>query len=418
MSIMTLEDDLNARGFIAQASAGAASVLQPGETVYGGFDPTALSLHVGNLVTITGLARMQRAGMTPIALVGGATGLIGDPSGRSTDRPLLSRDNVHANALAIKEQLRNFIDFSGQFAGKLTNNIDWYGEMSLITYLREIAGKFRANQLLNKDAIRTRLESEDGIGLHELLYPTLQGYDHFYLWRAFGCRLQIGGNDQWGNMVTGIEIARKMEGAILHAVTHPLLLTASGAKFGKSAGNAIWLDAAKTSVFSFYQYFLNADDRDVERYLLLLTFIPVSRIKEIMKEHEESPHLRKAQKTLADEVTRAVHGEAQLEQAKLMSRAIFEGNLQSLSVGQLLDAFQEATSINVPFDDMLLDVCITNRLFASRGEARRMIENGGVYLNGQRVASAETRMCAETWIKDKVAILSVGKNKHWLLLRV
>lgn len=417
MSIITLENDFKARGFIAQASLNAASVLQPGEVAYAGFDPTADSLHVGNLVTIMGLARMQRARMTPIALVGGATGLIGDPSGRSSDRPLLSRDNVQTNAMSIKEQLRNYIDFSGPFAGKMTNNIDWFGTMDLITYLRDIAGKLRANQLLNKEAVRTRLESEDGIGLNEFLYPTLQGYDFFYLWRAFGCKLQIGGSDQWGNMVTGIEIARKLEGAQLHAVTHPLLTTASGAKFGKSAGNAVWLAVDKTSVFSFYQYFLNADDQDVERYLLLLTFLPVSTIQEIMKEHGNAPQLRKAQNILADEVTRTVHGDTQLEQAKSMSRAVFDGNLQSLNALQLQDAFQSSASIIVPFEEaVVLDICMAANIFNSKGEARRMIDNGGLYLNGQRVTSTETQMTSN-WVEGQVAVLSVGRDRHWLMKR-
>jgi tyrosyl-tRNA synthetase len=413
-------DDLQARGLVHASSEGVRDFLAAGPvTAYVGFDPTADSLHVGHLVQVMSLARLQRAGHRPLALVGGGTGMIGDPSGKSAERPLLTRAQVEANVNAIRAQLERFLDFTGPSAAQVLDNHHWLGGLGLIEFLRDVGKHFTVNYMLAKDSVSRRLDSEAGLSVTEFAYSLLQAQDFAVLHDRFGCTLQIGGSDQWGNITSGMELIRRTRGRSVHGIVLPLLTTASGAKFGKSEGNAVWLDADRTSPFRFFQFWLNTDDRDVERNLRTFTFLPLDEVAEVMAEHARNPAARTAQRRLASIVTRMVHGDDGLARAERATGVLF-GSVaaQELPAAELLDVFADVPSTDVPRTRLqgegmgVVDILADAGVAASRGEARRLIAGGGVSLNGARITSPDLRVRAEDAIDGQVLLLRKGKKEN------
>ena len=413
-------DDLEARGLIHGASEGAREALAAGPlTAYIGFDPTAPSLHVGNLLVVLALARIQRAGHRPIALVGGGTGMIGDPSGKTVERQLQTRENVERNVAGIRAQLGRFLDFSGAGGALLIDNHDWLGALGLIEFLRDVGKHFTVNYMLAKDAVASRLENESGLSVTEFAYSLLQAYDYSVLFDRHGATLQMGGSDQWGNITAGMELIRRTRGTHVHGIVMPLVTTASGVKFGKSESGAVWLDAERTSPFRFYQFWLNAEDADVDRYLKFFTFVPVDDIASIVAEHATNPAARTGQRRLAQEVTRMVHGDEGLERAE-RATAVFFGSrpAQDLPAAELLDVFSDVPSTQVPRGRLdgegipVVDLLAESGVASSRGEARRLIAGGGISVNGERVSTPEQRVGAGEAIDGQVLLLRKGKKQN------
>lgn len=413
-------EDFEARGLIHTATEGARERLRAGPiTGYIGFDPTASSLHVGHLLPILALARLQRAGHNPIALVGGGTGMIGDPSGRTGERQLLTRAEVEENVEGIRSQLARFLDFEGQHAAQLIDNYEWLSNLGLIEFLRDVGKHFTVNYMLAKESVSRRLELEDGLSVTEFSYMLLQAYDFLTLYDRYGCELQLGGSDQWGNITAGIELIRKTRGRSAHGIVIPLVTTASGVKFGKTEAGAVWLDPERTSPYRFYQFWLNTDDRDLERYLKAFTFLPLDEIAGIVEEHEANPGARSGQRQLAREVTLLVHGVEGLERAERATGVLF-GNRETreLSAAELLDVFSDVPATGLPRErfegdgvgvvDLLAEAGITS----SKGEARRLISGGGVYLNGDRVEAPEQRIRSEDAIEGQVLVFRKGKKGY------
>ena len=317
-----LVEELTWRGMIADSTPGLEEALKSGPvTGYIGFDPTSDSLHIGNLASLMLLVHLQQAGHQPIALIGGATGMVGDPSGKSQERNLLDEHVLRQNEAGIKSQLAKFLTFKGENAARLVNNYDWYQHFTLLNFLRDVGKNLTVNYMMAKDSVKTRLES--GLSFTEFSYQLLQGYDFYYLYKNQNCTLQMGGSDQWGNMTAGMEFIRRMDGGSAHVLTCPLITKADGTKFGKSEEGNIWLDANKTSPYTFYQFWLNVADEDVGKLIRVFTFIPRETIEDLEVKHQEAPHQRLLQKTLADEVTKMVHGEVALEEAQQASEILF-----------------------------------------------------------------------------------------------
>ncbi|HEU4886124.1 MAG TPA: tyrosine--tRNA ligase [Longimicrobium sp.] len=413
-------DDLEARGLIHGASEGAREALAAGAlTAYIGFDPTASSLHVGSLLPILALARMQRAGHRPIALVGGGTGMIGDPSGKTAERQLLTREDVERNVAGIREQLGRFLDFSGPDGAVLVDNHEWLGGLALIDFLRDVGKHFTVNYMLAKDAVSSRLENESGLSVTEFAYSLLQAFDYREIFDRHGARLQMGGSDQWGNITAGMELIRRTRGTHAHGVVMPLVTTASGVKFGKSEAGTVWLDAERTSPFRFFQFWLNADDADVDRYLKFFTFLPLDEIASIVAEHEANPAARAGQRRLAEEVTRMVHGGEGLERAE-RATAVFFGSrpAQDLPAAELLDVFSDVPSTEVPRARLdgegipVVDLLAESGVASSKGEARRLIAGGGISVNGERVSGPEQRVRLDEAIDGQVLLLRKGKKQN------
>ncbi|HEX5869127.1 MAG TPA: tyrosine--tRNA ligase [Longimicrobium sp.] len=412
-------DDLEARGLIHGASEGAREALAAGSlTAYIGFDPTASSLHVGSLLPILALARMQRAGHRPIALVGGGTGMIGDPSGKTAERQLQTREDVERNVQSIRGQLGRFIDF-GEGRALLIDNHEWLGGLALIEFLRDVGKHFTINYMLAKESVKLRLENEAGLSVTEFAYSLLQAYDYSVLFERHGARLQMGGSDQWGNITSGMELIRRTRGTHAHGIVMPLVTTASGVKFGKSEARTVWLDAERTSPFRFYQFWLNAEDADVDRYLKFFTFLAVDEIAAVVAEHQANPAARTGQRRLAEEVTRLVHGDEGLERAE-RATAVFFGSrpAQDLPAAELLDVFSDVPSTEVPRGRLdgegipVVDLLAESGVAASRGEARRLIAGGGISVNGERVATPEQRVRADEAIDGQVLLLRKGKKQN------
>lgn len=422
-------ETLEERGMIAQCSDPKMPARLAAEkvTLYVGFDPTADSLHLGHMVPIMALAHFQRAGHRVIALVGGATGMIGDPSGRSDERNLLDLDAIRHNVECLKTQLGRFLDYEGENAALMLNNYDWISKMSFIDWLRDVGKNFSIGYMLGKESVRRRIGgggdgqgSDEGISFTEFSYMTMQAYDYLHLFDAHGCTLQAGGSDQWGNITAGMDLIRKTRGKHVGGLTLPLVTTASGEKFGKSAGNAVWLDPARTSPYQFYQYWINADDRDVEGYLKFFTFLGVDEIDSICADHAADPGKRVAQHLLAEEVTRSVHGEEELAKAIKASAALFSGDIAGLSAADLEQVFAEAPSYEVARGEFgeqmaVVDLMAQTGICKSRGEARRLVKGGGVYLNGERVADAGDAARAEQLIDGTTLVIRVGKKKYHLV---
>ena len=390
-------------------------------TVYAGFDPTNDSLQAGNFVTIMALAHLQRAGHKVIALVGGATGLIGDPSGKSKERNLLSSEQVERNLVGIKENLSRFIDFDPASANPaiLVNNYDWFKEFTFIDLLRDVGRYFRMGVMLGKDSVKKRMESEDGMSFTEFCYQILQGYDFLHLYKTYGCTLQLGGSDQWGNITAGTELVRRMCGEEVFGMTFPLVCDSTGKKFGKSEGNAIFLDARKTSYYDFYQFFLRTLDADVIRYLKIFTFLPFERIAELEQAVAAAPEKREAQQVLAKELTRTVHGEQGLAIAEKATDVLFGGSLDGLAAADLEKIFANVASATLSADQVLgkpaFEVIAAAGMVASKGEARRLVQQGGLNINNVRVTDLARVFGANDLIEGRLAVLRSGKKSFFLL---
>jgi len=397
------------RGFIEQVTDRTMleDLLREPVTCYIGFDPTAKSLHAGSLLPIMSLMHMQRQGHRPIAIVGGGTALVGDPSGKTEMRPIMTRDQIDENAASIKAQLSRFLDFSDGKAF-LVNNADWLTELSYIEFLRDIGKHFSVNRMLTAESYRTRLET--GLNFIEFNYMLLQAYDFLHLFKHYGCRLQMGGNDQWGNILAGADLIRRLEGEIVHGLTLPLLTTSTGIKMGKTHKGAIWLDPELTSSYEYYQYWINQADADIKRFLALFTFLPMGEVKRLGA--LEGSELNHAKEILAFEATRICHGEKEAEKARNASRSLFgggKGDVSSDTPTFSLDAGELAYGIEA---FILFSNC---GLCKTRAEARRLISQGGAYLNGIKVESAETRVNSDH-LKNGAILLRAGKKRYMRIL--
>jgi tyrosyl-tRNA synthetase len=384
---IALLDELSWRGLLYQNTEGLAEALASGHVSgYAGFDPTAPSLHIGNLVPVMGLMHLQRAGHTPFIVVGGGTGLIGDPGGKTAERPLHSLDVVAENTRSIRAQLERFLDFSGPNAAQMRNNADWLQSLGAIEFMRDVGKHFTINYMMAKESVQQRLDS--GISYTEFSYMLLQAYDFRELFRRDGVTLQLGGSDQWGNITAGLELIRRTDGGDAHALTLPLVMNTSGTKFGKTESGSVWLDPERTSPYRFYQFWVNVDDRDAGRYLRFFTLLSREEIEALEEEISSRPQERAAQQALAREVTTRVHGADAARIAEDVSKLLFaKGDPASLS-----DKALDALSREVPFAevagfDNVIDGLVELKLVASKGAARRLIEQGGVSVNGRRVAS-------------------------------
>ncbi|MGX5693222.1 tyrosine--tRNA ligase [Dermacoccus abyssi] len=406
-------DELQWRGAVAQTTAEAElrEALANGPiTVYCGFDPTAPSLHFGNLVQLIQLRRLQRAGHRVIALVGGSTGLIGDPR-PSSERVLKTKDQTAEWVDKIRSQVRPFLDFAGENPARVVNNLDWTSQISALDFLRDVGKYFRVNAMMKKDAVAARLNSEEGISYTEFSYQILQALDYLHLYREYGCTLQTGGSDQWGNLIAGADLIRSVEGKSVHVLTSPLLTDASGQKYGKSEGNAIWLDATMTSPYAFYQYFLNVEDSEVIKLLKFMTDRTPEEIAELEKAVAEAPFRREAQRTLAADVTTLVHGEAATAGAVAASEALFgKGDVTALDASTLRDAAQELPGADVAEGTSLTDAVVAVGIADSRNAARRLIGDGGVSLNNVKMNDAEYALTADDFLHGEVAILKRGRK--------
>ena len=414
---MTLFDEFEWRGLVYHATEGVQHALANERvTGYIGFDPTASSLHVGSLLTMMGLARLQRFGHSPIAIVGGGTGMIGDPK-PNQERPLLSLEDIERNVEGIKPQLGKLLDFEATTnPARLVNNADWLARFDLLGFLRDTGKYFTVNYMLEKEAVSRRLESEDGISYTEFSYLLLQARDFLELFDRYQCTLQMGGSDQWGNITAGIELIRKLRGKKAHGLVWPLMKTASGAKFGKTEAGTIWLDAQRTSPFRFYQFFLNTDDRDVVSYLKVFTWLDRATIDALARTVLEAPETRDAQRTLAREVTSMVHGPHELARAERASQVLFGGTLADATVDDILMVFDDvpATTLSVAeLTAMTASSLVTHAgLAASKGEATRLIKQGGIYLNDRRVADERSTVTVDDAIGGEVIVLRKGQRER------
>ncbi len=416
----TLIDELGPRGLIHDATPGLKERLEQGPiTGYVGFDPTADSLHVGNLVPVMGLAWLQRCGGTPIVLVGGGTGMVGDPSGKRGERPVLAVEQIDHNASRIRAQLEQFVRFDGANAARVVNNADWLRPLGLMEFLRDAGKHFTLNYMLAKDSVKSRMET--GISFTEFSYMLVQAYDFWHLWRSQRCELQMGGSDQWGNITAGTELISRREGASAHALVFPLLTTAGGAKFGKSEQGNVWLDPARTSPYQFFQFWLQTDDRDVERVLKTFSFQPLVRLAALLAEQAADPGKRPAQRALAEEMTARIHGEAAARGVVQASRLLF-GATDVRGAGA--EAF-EVLAREIPTAPLArselgalsaADLLVKAGLASSKGDARRGIQGKGFSLNGEPLAAAEARPGAGDLLCGRYLLLQKGRKSYALLV--
>ena len=409
-----LLSDLQARGLVASSTdlGALAESMAGGITVYAGFDPTASSLHVGNLVPLLLLRRFQQAGHRVIALVGGATGLIGDPSGRSAERTLNTDDTVASWVERVRGQLQHFLDFDGDNPATLVSNLEWTAPMSAIEFLRDVGKHFSVNAMLGKESIAARLNG-DGISYTEFSYMLLQAMDYLHLYRDHDCALQVGGSDQWGNITAGLDLIRRVEGPESHAhgLTVPLVTKADGTKFGKTAGGAIWLDAEQTSPFAFYQFWLNTDDRDIASMLRYFSLRPLPDIEQVIAEGGHRPASRAGQRALAAELTDLVHGRETREHIEAASAALFgRGDLQVLPAQILRESTQDVPTVGLPAETSVVDAFLAAGLSDSKSAARRAIKEGGAYINNERVSDGETALPADRALHGRWLLLRRGKR--------
>ncbi|HEY0512724.1 MAG TPA: tyrosine--tRNA ligase [Thermoanaerobaculia bacterium] len=434
---MNVFDEFEWRGMVYDATPGLRELLDREKlTAYIGFDPSAASLHVGSLLPIMGLARLQRFGHSPIAIVGGGTGMIGDPSGKTQERLLLTPEKVEENLQGIRSQLVRFLDFDAvSNPAQIVNNADWLGSIPLIDFLRDVGKYFTVNGMLAKESIRRRLEQEDGISYTEFSYMLLQAYDFLVLYDRYGCRLQMGGSDQWGNILAGADLIRRLRGdqaeavvgadgnlekskALAHGLVFPLVTTAGGVKFGKTEAGAVWLDPNLTSPFRFYQFWINADDRDVVSYLKSFTWLDREAVAELEEKVRVAPQEREAQRRLAREVTRAVHGESAVEKAERASGVLFGAEISELQPSDVLDIFGDVPSVNIARPQLageglsLVDLLVSAGLAASKGEARRAIQGGGIYVNNRRMAEDKKNLTLADSIGSELLVLRKGKKEY------
>jgi tyrosyl-tRNA synthetase len=417
---MDLIAELEWRGLLYDASEGAREALAAGPTTgYIGFDPTAASLHVGSLLPILQLARLQRAGHLPIALVGGGTGLIGDPSGKTQERMLLSTEQVDANLAGIRAQLERFLDFDApRNAARIVNNADWLRPLELIAFLRDVGKHFTVNYMIAKESVKRRLEGDDGISFTEFSYMLLMAYDYVVLYDRFNCTLQMGGSDQWGNITAGMDLIRRLRSGKAQGIVSPLVTTSAGTKFGKSEAGTVWLDPNLTSPFRFYQFWLNVDDRDVIKYLKFFTFKTRDEIDELARAAAEQPERREAQRSLARTVTAMVHGEDQVARAERAAALLFGEDLASAALEDVLMVFDDAPSSDVvmPPDGLtVVDLLTATKLAASRSEAVRLVKGNGIYVNNVRSSDERARLTAAQAIGGQVFVLRKGRRDQHLV---
>ncbi|MFP6753865.1 MAG: tyrosine--tRNA ligase [Pirellulaceae bacterium] len=418
--------DLQARGLVYQSTGEPALVSWLNEeprSLYIGFDPTADSMHVGHMMALMNLRRFQQAGHRPIALVGGATGMIGDPSGKSEERNLLDEHQLQLNSEAMKQQMGRFLDFDdGEQSALLVNNLDWMRDYRTLDFLRDIGKNFPVNVMLAKDSVKSRLaESESGLSFTEFSYMLLQAYDFVHLHDQYGCALQVGGSDQWGNITAGIDLGRRMRSAQLYGLTSPLLTKADGSKMGKTESGAIWLSAERTSPYKFYQYWINVADDDAGECLRMLTELPLDKIDQLDQSRQEEPQNRESQRALAEHLTLLVHGSAGLSSATRASEILFGAEIADLDDEHLLDVFSDVPSHEISADQLaggnllLVDVLVETELCQSKSDARRSIEQGGAYINNRRVEGVDRVLSAGDMASDSVIVVRRGKKKYALL---
>lgn len=409
---------------------GTAELLQK-EMVSGyiGFDPTSDSLHIGSLVPILLLVHLQKAGHKPFALVGGATGMVGDPSGKSEERNLLSEEVLNHNLTGVKKQLSKFLDFSSgkPNAAEMVNNYDWFKDFSFLNFIREVGKHITVNYMMSKDSVKKRLDGETGMSFTEFTYQLVQGYDFYWLYQNRNCKLQMGGSDQWGNIVTGTELIRRKAGGEAFAFTCPLITKADGGKFGKTEKGNIWLDATKTSPYQFYQFWLNAGDEDAKKWIKIFTLLPKAEIDALIAQHESAPHERALQKKLAEELTCFVHSKEDLDFAMKASDILF-GNattemLQSLNEDQLLQVLEGVPTADIQKSQLaegydLVSFLADTQIFPSKGEARKMWQAGGLALNKSKISAEKTQLTNADLLRDKYLLVQKGKKNYYLIKAV
>ena len=417
---MDLYGEFEWRGLVYDATEGVRESLgREKVTGYIGFDPTASSLHVGSLLVMIALAHLQRAGHSPIAVVGGGTGLIGDPSGKSTERQLLTVEQVEANVEGIRLQLARFLDFESTTApARLVNNAEWLTRLGAVEFMRDVGKYFSVNAMLSKDSVKRRLDGEEGISYTEFSYSLLQAYDFLVLHDRFNCTLQMGGSDQWGNITAGMDLIRRVRGVKAHGLVLPLITTASGTKFGKTEAGTIWLDPAVTSPYEFYQFWLNTDDRDAVRYLKFFTFLDAAPIAELESAGARAPEKRHVQRELAREVTRLVHGDAAVRDAEAATEKLFGGDIATMSIGELLQVFPNVPSTTVPYQAdgwrvpaLMAEAGVT----ASIGEATRLIKQHAVHVNGHLFTDEKGRVGLADAIEGQLFVIRKGKRENFLI---
>jgi len=425
---MNFVDELRWRGMLHDIMPGTEEVLNKGmASGYIGFDPTADSLHVGHLTQIMTLIHFQRSGHKPFPLVGGATGMVGDPSGKSAERNLLSEDVLQHNLNGIKKQLEKFLDFnSGANSAQMVNNYDWFRELTFLNFIRDVGKHITINYMMAKDSVKNRISSEAGMSFTEFTYQLVQGYDFYYLWKNYNCVLQMGGSDQWGNIVTGTELIRRKDGGEAYALTTQLIKKADGSKFGKSEGGNIWLDPEKTSPYKFYQFWLNTSDDDARAYIRIFTLFDRQTIESLEAEQDAAPHLRTLQKALAKDITIRVHGEAEYEKAIKSSEFLF-GNigiefLSELNEAEVIALFEGVPNFTIALTDLQQGINATDLLaaqtavFPSKGEAKKMIQGGGVAINKVKIDSTEAIYKSDTLINGKFLVAQKGKKNYFLII--
>jgi tyrosyl-tRNA synthetase len=416
---MDMYGEFEWRGLIYDATEGTRELLAREKvTGYIGFDPTASSLHVGNLQVILPLARMQRFGHSPIALVGGGTGLIGDPSGKTVERQLLTAEDAARNVAGIRAQLERLLNFDGSSAARLVDNAEWLTKLSAIEFMRDVGKHFSVNAMLAKDSVKKRIEGTDGISYTEFSYSLLQAYDFLELYRRYGCTLQMGGSDQWGNITAGMDLIRRVDSGKAHGLVLPLITTSSGAKFGKTETGTIWLDPELTKPYEFYQFWLNVDDRDAVKYLKFFTFLDQARIKELEVTSAQEPDQRHAQRELAREVTRLVHGDAAVRDAESSAEKLFKGDLLGMSEAELLEVFGSVPSSQTAYlaDGWpITEFLAAHAVVGSKSEAARLIRGGGLSVNGRRISDEKARLRPEDAIHGHYFVVRKGKKDNFLV---
>lgn len=425
---MNFIEELTWRGMIHDIMPGTEEMLEKKmASAYVGIDPTADSLHIGHLVGVMMLKHFQHAGHRPIALVGGATGMIGDPSGKSQERNLLDEPTLRQNQEALKGQISRFLDFETVAPNRalMVNNYDWMKDYSFLGFIRDIGKHITVNYMMSKDSVKKRLgsESKSGMSFTEFTYQLVQGYDFLVLYRDHDCRLQMGGSDQWGNIVTGTELIRRVDGGEAFALTCPLITKSDGGKFGKTEEGNIWLDPVRTSPYKFYQFWLNVSDEDAEKYLRIFTMLDRTEIETLVKEHTDVPHIRVMQKKLAEEVTSMVHSREEYEMAVEASGILFgKGTTESLKrirEDMFLAVFEGVPQFEVPSSDIDFDVlellAVETAVFASKGEARRMVSGGGVSINKRKITGPEQRISKVDFINNKYLLIQKGKKNYYLI---
>ena len=426
---MNFVEELRWRGMLHDIMPGTEDELNKGMVSgYIGFDPTADSLHVGHLTQIMTLIHFQRAGHKPFALVGGATGMVGDPSGKSAERNLLDETTLNRNVEALKNQLTRFLDFDSDAANSavMVNNYDWFKSFSFLDFIRDVGKHISVNYMMAKDSVRKRLEGETGMSFTEFTYQLVQGFDFYWLWKNKNCQVQMGGSDQWGNIVTGTELIRRKDGGTSYAITTQLIKKADGTKFGKTESGAIWLDPEKTSPYKFYQFWLNTTDVDAKNWIRIFSLKGKEEIEALEAEHDQAPHLRTLQKALAEEITLRTHSEEALQTAIKTSEFLFGTGsvdfLETLSDEEVLEVFEGVPQFNISKQDLAMGLNIADLLaeksqvFPSKGEARKMIQGGGVSINREKIADPAATVSYGNLVKDKFIIAQKGKKNYFLLI--